>query len=170
MIGLSKWKLVLYLAAIFAAGSVSGWVVATKSAKQKAFTAPQPREITKSLRDRLHAKLNLSPEQAEQIDAIIERTSADLQTIHGENIKRIRQGINNRNTQIAAVLTPEQQKRFEQIEKERQEPSRGWDAWRGKAGRGHERGEGFRDKRGTNAPPGRRPPGPAASATTNGAK
>ncbi|HEY2951405.1 MAG TPA: hypothetical protein VGK40_02415 [Verrucomicrobiae bacterium] len=169
MIGLSKWKLVLYLAAIFAAGSVSGWVVATKSAKKKAFTAPQPREITKSLRDRLHAKLNLSSEQAKQIDAIIERTSAEMQTIHGDNIKRIWQGINNRNAQIEAVLTPEQQKQFEQIEKERQEPWRGWEAWRGRAGRARERerGDGFREKRGTNTPPGRRPPGPAPGTNTN---
>jgi Spy/CpxP family protein refolding chaperone len=167
MIGLSKWKLVLYLAAIFAAGSVSGWVVATKSAKQKAFTAPQPREITKSWRDRLHAKLNLSAEQAKQIDTIIERTSAEMQTIHGENIRRIWQGINNRNSQIAAILTPAQQKQFEQMEKDRQEMSRGWDAWRGKAGRGHERGEGSRDKRGTNGPPGKRPPGPAPNPPPN---
>src|SRR6185295_16724033 len=110
--------------------------------------------------DRLHAKLNLSSDQAKQIDAIIERSSAEMQTIHGDNIKRIWQGINNRNTQIAAVLTPDQQKQFEQIEKDRQDPFRGWDPWRGKAGRGHERGDGFRDKRGTNSPPGKRPPGP----------
>jgi Spy/CpxP family protein refolding chaperone len=166
MMGMSHWKLILYLAAIFVAGSVSGWVVAAKTAKKMAFTAPQPREITKSLRDRLHAKLDLSPDQAGQIDVIIERASAEMQIIHGENIKRIRQGITNRNAQIAAILTPAQQKKFDQIEKDRQEPWRGWEPWRGKGGRGHDR-DGFRDRRGTNNPPGKRSPGGPANPPPN---
>ena len=29
--GISKWKIVLYLAGIFAAGGISGWVVAAKT-------------------------------------------------------------------------------------------------------------------------------------------
>jgi Spy/CpxP family protein refolding chaperone len=144
MNGLSQWRLVVYLVAIFAAGSVSGWVVATKMAKQNAFKAPQPKEIATSLRDRLHSKLNLNPEQSQKIDAIIERSSAEMQSIHGENIKRIKQGVSNRNAQIVAVLTPEQQKDFEQMEKERQE------SWRGRHG-GHDGPRGPRDKASTNS-------------------
>jgi hypothetical protein len=53
------------------------------------------------------------------VDSIIERSSAELQSIHRRNIGFIRQAISNRNTQLSAVLSPEQQQLFEQIEKER---------------------------------------------------
>jgi hypothetical protein len=144
MNGLSKWKLALYLVGIFLAGGVSGWVVATKMAKEKAFEAPQPKEIAVSFRDRLNATLNLSPDQGRQIDSILERSSAEIQALHGENIKRIKQAINNRNTQINAVLMPEQQVQFDQMEKERKE------LWRSKRG-GSEGRRGPRDKNVTNS-------------------
>jgi len=147
MNGLSKWKVTFYLVAIFAAGTVSGWVVATKMAKRTAFKAPQPREIATSFRDRLHSKLSLNPDQARQIDAIIERSSAEIQALHNDNIKRIKQGLSNRNSQISALLTGDQQIQFDQMEKERQESWRGKDGWRGKGrGRG---GDASRDKRPT---------------------
>jgi len=128
MNGLSKWKLALYLAAIFLAGGVSGWVVATKMAKEKAFKAPQPKEIALSFRDRMNAKLNLTPEQGREIDVILDRSSAEIQALHGENTKRIKQDISARNAQINALLMPDQQVLFEEIEKERR------DSWRAKRG------------------------------------
>jgi len=145
MNGVAKWKLVLYLAAIFAAGAVSGWVIAAKTAKQKAFTAPRSDEISASLRDRLHAKLNLSDEQKQKIDAVLERSSKEMQAIHKAGIDRIRQALSNRTWQISAVLTADQQRQFEQIERERQEASRGTNVWRGK-GRWRDRSDGPRDR------------------------
>src|SRR6266545_1759542 len=121
MNALSKWKIVLYLAAIFCAGTVSGWVIAAKTTKEKMFAPPRPEEIGASLRERLHARLNLTPAQAQQVDAIIARSSAEMKSMHEEHLKRIRQGVSNRNVQITAVLTPGQQKQFEEIERERQE-------------------------------------------------
>jgi Spy/CpxP family protein refolding chaperone len=121
MSGLSKWKAGLYLAAIFAAGSVSGWVVATKAAKQKAFSAPRSDEIAASLRTCMSARLNLTEDQKNKIDSIIERSTKEMQSIHRERTDRIRLSLSNRNSQIMAVLTPEQQTQFESIEKERQE-------------------------------------------------
>lgn len=139
--GLNKWKVVLYLVAIFAAGAVSGWVLMAKTAKQTMFTAPRWDEIADSWRGRLHEQLNLTPEQGRQIDAIIDASSQDIHAIHGEWVQRIRQAISNRNVQVAAVLTPEQQEQFLQMEKERQEA-------RGRRGRPDYRGKhGGRDRR-----------------------
>ena len=132
MSGLPKWKVALYLAGIFLAGGVSGWVVAAKTAKENAFKPPQPREIATSFRDRLNSKLNLTPEQAQQIDVIIQRTTVELQAIHGDNVKRIKQGVSNRHAQISAILTPEQHAQFCKIEKERDDAWRGTNSWRGK--------------------------------------
>jgi hypothetical protein len=151
MSGLNKWKLALYLAGIFLAGGVSGWVVATKMAKEKAFKAPEPKEIALSFRDRMNARLNLTPEQGREIDAILDRSSAEIQALHGENIKRIKLAINTRNAQINALLNPGQQALFEEIEKERRDSWRskrsGSDGREGKDGR-----KSSRDKSGTNSP------------------
>ena len=144
MSGLRPWKLAVYLAAIFAAGSVSGWVLATKTVKQKAFTAPRADEIATSFRKCMHSKLGLTDDQKQKIDAVIERSSKEIQTMHREGIERIRQAIGRRNTQIAAILTSAQQKEFEKLEKERQESSRGTNSWRGRepGGSGREHGKG----------------------------
>ena len=126
MTGLSKWKAAVYLAAIFTAGSVSGWVVATKAAKQKAFSAPRSDEIAASLKTCMYKRLNLTEDQKHKIDSVIERSSREIQSVHRERTDRIRLSVSNRNSQIMAVLSPEQQAQFEIIERERHE------AWRQK--------------------------------------
>jgi hypothetical protein len=146
MNGLSKWKVTLYLVGIFLAGGVSGWVVATKSAKQRAFTPPGRDEIAASLRTCMHSKLNLTADQKKRAESIIERSSAELQSIHRQNIGLIRQALSNRNMQLSAVLSPEQQQLFDQIEKERKEAFRGTNSWRNRS-RGHDRGDGSKERR-----------------------
>ena len=90
-------------------------------------------------------------------DSLIDRSAAELQSIHRQSIGRIRQALSNRNAQFNAVLTPEQQTRFEQIERERQESWRATNSWRGHP-RGHGHGDGPRDRhdpdrpRATNSP------------------
>ncbi len=144
---LSKWKIVLYLSAIFCAGGVSGWVIAARTTREKIFAPPRPDEISSFMRARLH-KLDLTPDQTKKVDAIIDRSSREMQTIHGDCMTRIRQGINTRNAQLNAVLSPEQQKRFEQSEKERREAWKGKEPWH----RGS-RGSRSHDRDGTNSRP-----------------
>src|SRR5258707_147327 len=146
MNGLNRWMVLLYLVAIFIAGGVSGWMVATRTARQKVFTAPRTDEIAASLRQRMHAKLDLTDEQQKQIDGIIERSSAELQSIHRQSIGLIRQALSNRNAQFSVVLTPDQLNQFEQIERERQESWRATNGSRGH-GRWREHGDGARDRR-----------------------
>jgi Spy/CpxP family protein refolding chaperone len=145
----TKWKIGSYLLAIFCAGAVSGWMIEAKTAKQKMFAPPRPEEISdrisSSFRTRLHSQLELTPQQTQQVDAVLDRSAREMKSIHGECMKRISQGLNNRNAQISAILTPEQQKKFEQLEKERHEPwhGRGPGPWR----------HGPRERGGTNSPP-----------------
>lgn len=131
MTALSNWKLALALAGIFTAGSVTGWMVASKNVRQAALKPPPQKEIAGSWKDCLQSKLSLATEQSKQVDAILERNSGELHTLHDENLKRIRQSLSNRNAQIAAVLTPDQQRLFTKIEKDRHD-SRGKDSWRNK--------------------------------------
>jgi Spy/CpxP family protein refolding chaperone len=121
MTALAKWKIGLYLAAIFCAGGVSGWVLSARKAKEEVYSPPPFEKFSSSLRNRLHSRLNLTPDQGARIDAIIEKSSKEMQTIHSDCQRRFRQGLSNRNAQINAVLTAEQQRLFEQMERERRE-------------------------------------------------
>ena len=134
MIGVGKTKLALYLTGIFLAGGISGWVIAARMDKQKSFKPPQPKEIATSLRDRIRAKIILTDEQARQLDVIIERSSAEMHSIHEANGNRIKVCVGNRNAQIIAMLTPEQQQQFEQMEKERRRSWGSKDSDRNKRG------------------------------------
>ena len=124
MNGISKWKIVLYLAAIFAAGGVSGWVVAAKTTKERIFSPPAPKEISSHFCDRLFSKMNLTTEQSQKIKDISDRYAKEVDALRDEQWRRIRTSANNRNTQINAILTPEQRVQFEEIERERRESNR----------------------------------------------
>jgi Spy/CpxP family protein refolding chaperone len=124
MNGISKWKIVLYLAAIFAAGGVSGWVVAAKTTKERIFSPPAPKEISSHFCDRLFSRMNLTTEQSAKIKEISDRYAKEVDAVRDEQWRRIRTSANNRNAQINAILTPEQRVQFEEIERERRESNR----------------------------------------------
>ena len=145
--GLSKWKVGIYLAAIFAAGGVSGYFVAGKVKQQQAIQALDTKQITKdiavSFRDRCHARLNLTPGQKKSIDSIIERFAAKMNAAQEDNRSCLRQIREERNRQILAALEPSQKETFEQMEKERKE------FWRAKES-AHGKTPGDKTERGAN--------------------
>jgi Spy/CpxP family protein refolding chaperone len=116
-----KWKLIVYLIGIFAAGAVSGWVVSAKTTKQQMFTPPKWREVSKPLQETCYARLQLTPEQKEQFDAIIEDHTKLMESMGKDHMRQIRAAISNRSARVMAILTPEQQRQFEAIERERRE-------------------------------------------------
>ena len=124
MTDISKWKIVLYLAAIFAAGGVSGWVVAAKTTKERILTPPGPKEISSHFCDRLFSKMDLTAEQSQKIKDISDRYAKEVDAVRDEQWRRIRTAANARNAQINAILTPEQRVQFEEIERERRETLR----------------------------------------------
>jgi hypothetical protein len=131
-----KYMVVLYLSGIFAAGAVSGWVVAVRQAKTKVVVPPRPDEISKSFKDRVHAKLGLSEEQQKKIDPIIDRNSSTIQSIQADHMKLLRSALDARNSQIKGFLTVEQQQVFTNLVNERFDPwkNRKWDKsnWTGR--------------------------------------
>jgi hypothetical protein len=166
MNGLAKWKAVVYLAAIFLAGGVSGFFVAGKMEKQKAAkpldTQQITKEVTVSFRDRCHARLNLTPAQAKKIDGIIERFSARIVATHEEKRARIHQICEERNSLILAELSPAQKETFEQMARERRE------AWRNKEG-AHAKAPGPDRKDQDKADCGTNGPGPSSKLGVTGA-
>src|SRR5439155_10607017 len=69
----------------------------------------------------------------QRIDAIIDKSSQEIQSIHAKHLKAIGQSISNRNAQITGLLNPDQQQLFDKFEKERRESRRGKEGrWPGK--------------------------------------
>jgi Spy/CpxP family protein refolding chaperone len=120
MISLTKGKVIAYLVALFLVGVVAGAVGGYASARQKSARPPsRPREIADNLRDRLRAKLDLTPAQFRQIEPLMEQHCAEAENIRREMTRRYGENWKKFNQQLAAFLTPEQKQKLEQLEKER---------------------------------------------------
>jgi Spy/CpxP family protein refolding chaperone len=120
MTALLKWKVALYLVAIFAAGGVSGWVVGTKRAKEVMLTPPKLEDFALNSQRHLEQQLHLSPEQSNKMAAVFAQYSAQMATNFGAYMQCVRQSVSNRNARIRTVLTPEQKEKFDQLDKERE--------------------------------------------------
>lgn len=168
----SKWKVALYLVAIFAAGAVSGWVVAGRGAKQAAQPAP-PRPPSPDFWKRSSVyELGLNAEQTNQAKAIIESYAKLMKSTENNHREAIRVASSNRNEELKAILTEEQRQQWDKLRKERDDAwrnrtnfwsggSNGFKGWLppgpGPRDKG-ERGRGGSDKRGRDgsSPPGSR--------------
>ena len=141
----NKWKLVIYLLGIFAAGAISGWVVAAKATKEKMYTPPQRQEVKSRLKELCTGRLNMTPDQQKQFDAIIEDNFRKIESLQHAHMQQIGELLAKRSERIMKILTPEQQKEFQAIEKER------WESFKRRGPRGDHR----RGPRPTNDAPGK---------------
>jgi Spy/CpxP family protein refolding chaperone len=66
----------------------------------------------------LRSGLNLTDEQMAKIKPLIEKTCADMETIHRDTTRRAMNRIAETNAKIATFLTPEQKVKFEKMEAE----------------------------------------------------
>jgi Spy/CpxP family protein refolding chaperone len=125
MNGLSKTNLILYLAAIFVAGGVTGATVALKASKQMMAEAPPPGRLdARYLKERFQSKLKLTPEQSTVIEPILEKMSEDLKSIRQDTTKRISATMKASYDQIGKSLTPEQRQKLDEMRKDHREDRR----------------------------------------------
>lgn len=80
----------------------------------------RPFEVTRHVRAHLRERLDLTPAQVEKIDPIIEKLGADMWTIHREAAQRVARLMDNAHDQIAAQLTPDQRRKLDKLQEERQ--------------------------------------------------
>ncbi len=142
---LSKTQFVLYLVAIFVAGGVTGAAIALKTSKQMMAEAPAPSRIdARYLKQRYESKLNLTPEQSQVVEPILEKMSDDLKSIRQDTSKRISGMMKTSYDQMGKCLSSEQRAKLEEMRKDhredRHEPQRKRKPW-------------FESVRKTNAPP-----------------
>jgi len=129
----ARWKLILYLSAIFVAGGASGWMVAVKTTQDRAFRNFRHEEVAHKMKGCLHSELQLTDDQRRKIDDIVDDTADQMKSVQGQQFKRIAELVSNRNERIMAVLNPEQREIFRKNEERRQKEIR--EKFRTRAGR-----------------------------------
>ncbi len=119
MTSLGKRKLTIYVLAIFLAGAGSGALVAWQVSRRIPVAPPTPAEIGARLRARFQARLDLTPEQRQKVDPMIDQAMARVETIRQETASHVFANVAKLHEQMLTVLTPEQKTKFEELERER---------------------------------------------------
>jgi Spy/CpxP family protein refolding chaperone len=108
----------LYALLIFAAGVITGVFVAPIVGRSF-MRPPGSQEMAQHIMHRLRSNLDLTDAQVAQIKPLVEKTGADMETIRRETTQRVMRRMEQTNTEISAILLPEQQAKFKTMEEER---------------------------------------------------
>ena len=118
------WKLILLLAGIFLAGGVAGGFLTLRYAHQKMRERGAPEQWGPARLKMLADRLDLSPDQVDRLKPIVRRDVEDLNRLRQQSFSETRRILERMERDIAAVLTPEQKRKFEQLNKEFRERAR----------------------------------------------
>jgi len=112
------WKIGLCLVAIFAAGAVTGAMLTVRMVK--AYIARQAtldRWAGNAMKD-YQKKLDLTPAQAEKLKPVFEEAAKELREIRSNTTSNTIQVLRKMNEDVSRDLTPEQQKKLDEIKRE----------------------------------------------------
>jgi Spy/CpxP family protein refolding chaperone len=130
------WKIILVTLVIFSTGVVTGALVARRTQRAEAglpwrhaatnrveqgARLPE-RWMRRDFVSRIQSELELTPEQAGQMEAIVRESQARTRQLWDEFSPQIRAEFKDTQARIREVLTPEQQRGFEEILKRRRPP------------------------------------------------
>jgi len=122
----SKWKTIGYAAALFATGAISGGALGVYETKTHLLEPQRTQEIADHIKIHLQSKLDLSPDQQAKINPIVDNTAAQIRTERMEMAQRIGKIFGDSYSKISAILTPDQRKKLDQMEKERADMMAHW--------------------------------------------
>jgi len=115
---MNKWKISLYLSALFLAGTVTGAIVTAQLGKRMMMHVMQPAAMAGHWQHDLETRLNLSAEQSQKIAPIIRDGVKNFGPVLCDQMEM---ALSNCNARIELELTPEQKIKFAEIEKEQQQ-------------------------------------------------
>ena len=113
-----NWKVILSMLAIFAAGAVTGGVIAVRVVAKIANDRLNPERWPVAIVAQYRAKLKLTPEQIEKIKPVAEEGRQELRRVMGATVHEYVGILRRFDEQLAPLLTPEQQKLHEQLREE----------------------------------------------------
>jgi Spy/CpxP family protein refolding chaperone len=121
MNGISKRRAIVYLAAIFLAGVVTGGVTGFTVGRRSIFRPPpQPREMAPRILEGLKKDLSLTDEQVRQIQPLLQRHCSELGALHSGTRERMAEMIRKSHEEIGQFLTPEQRDKLAALDRERE--------------------------------------------------
>ncbi len=112
------WKLVLLLSGIFLAGAVTGGVVLTRYHRREAQLGNRPEQWGPDRLNLLARRLDLSPEQIEQLRPIVKRNMDELNRLRSYAMLETHRVLQRMEADIAAELTPGQKEKFAKLTEE----------------------------------------------------
>jgi Spy/CpxP family protein refolding chaperone len=118
------WKVVLVLVGIFIAGGVTGAFVMARVIREKVAHRPMPDQWAPMQLKRLTERLDLTPEQKEQLQPIVKRNMDELRKLRNSAMAETRTVFERMQREIQEKLTPEQRAKFDQMNREFRERAR----------------------------------------------
>jgi Spy/CpxP family protein refolding chaperone len=114
-----RWKLGLAFLLVFVAGGMTGFFSSVHLMRHHIMLGPpHSGDVPDRMREHLRRTLGLTADQEKKIAPVVEATSAKLETIRVETAERVRTVMEDSKKEIAPLLTPEQQKKLDQLESE----------------------------------------------------
>ena len=118
---MKAWKSILAVVLVFCGGAAFGALASARVAPIWHLAHQPAREaVVRRINARIDRELALTPEQQQQVAAIIADNQKELAEIRREVAPRVRQTIMKSQTRIRALLTPTQQMKFDRV------VERGW--------------------------------------------
>jgi len=111
-------KAALWVGAVFLLGAALGGVLGYLTAHHSTSAANQPLSEPERRARRLEQmtrELSLTPAQSQQLDGILKERHAESKAIHDQTDLQIEQVRKKGRDQVRAILTPEQQPKFEEF-------------------------------------------------------
>ncbi|HEV2803766.1 MAG TPA: hypothetical protein VGW57_02430 [Chthoniobacterales bacterium] len=114
-----KWKLGFAFLLAFVAGGMTGAFCGVHLIRHHLMLGPpHSGDVPDRMREHLRRTLDLTAEQEKKVSPIVDATSTKLETIRLETAERVRTVMEESKKQIAPLLTPDQQKKLNQLESE----------------------------------------------------
>ncbi len=113
------WKPILLIVGIFVAGAVSGYFVYPKAAEIRVKAKhPTPEQWGPARLKKISERLELTPEQQSKLKPIMLRDMAELGRVRTHSLAESKKIFERLEHDIAELLTPEQNVKFEQMNRE----------------------------------------------------
>jgi Spy/CpxP family protein refolding chaperone len=114
-----KWKLGFAFLLAFVAGGMTGAFCGVHLMHHHLLLGPpHSGDVPDRMREHLRRTLDLTADQEKKVSPIVDATSTKLETIRLETAERVRTVMEESKKQIAPLLTPDQQKKLDQLESE----------------------------------------------------
>lgn len=126
------WKTAFILIAIFLAGSIAGGFVGARIACAKAPHRPSSKEFrepprrpveewSRRFEHEVIKRVGVTPEQWSRLEVLVQKAQADFRHLREQSFQKAGEVTEQFDRDVMAVLTPEQQPKYQELIKERQD-------------------------------------------------